>query len=981
MLKRCPFIVSFYTVLLVLAVAQPIRAQQLTHVLGELLVVPEESLTSRMMESKLATFENLATKANVQEMKTAPLPVVKLRFDHNEINENRFLEEVRNMQGVKMAQFNHLIEYRLIPDDPQFPQQWQYLNDGQNGAVEGADIDMDLAWDIATGGITVYGDTIVVCVIDGGMDPTHQDFGDNLWKNRAEIPGNGIDDDNNGYIDDFNGWSAYENNDEVFKGGSHGTPVAGIIGAQGNNGIGVSGVNWDVRLMIVRGGGDEAAALEAYAYPYTMRKRYNETNGSEGAFVVATNASWGTDLLHWQDAPIWCSFYDSLGQAGILNCGATANANYDIDVQGDMPTSCPSDYLISVTNLASDNKKVTGAGYGLETIDLGAYGAGTWTTALNNSYGGFGGTSGATPHVTGTVALAYATSCGLLADLARTDPGQAALLVKDFILSGAKPNESLQGRTVTGGTLNVYNTLIKLTEYCECPFPVEVDIMGIGVDQATIHWAAPVDTLPFDLVFRRAAAGEWDTLYNVTSPVLLTELQVCNRYEFKLRTRCPDGSGSFSFSYFFETEGCCIVPQSHEVYVQQDMLIIELADIIATDTYTLEYQLFGESAWQSMTRDTHVFSLPKPPDCAAYFYRFRSVCVDQESDFSGFFTYDTDCQPCTQNPLCPVGGNNFYEFIDSLEIGTFVNGSGRDPGNYGDFTFAVGPRLKNGRSYPFRLVPGFGDNTYDEFIAAFIDWNGDGTFGEEERVVDGYSSDGEVIRDSLHVPVMLHPGYTKMRIVLSFQQIEDPCESVTYGEIEDYCVYLESDASACVLEMLQVDTLEVGASEATFFWNDPEGASDFNCRYRKSGQPDWTNVVTGDTLLSVSGLDSCALYEFEVQPNCTDGLGRFSETFLFETDCINQLYRAGGQDHTLQVFPNPFNDQITLSTPFRSGEILRIGLYDALGIRMPWKDFEVDGKGNIRLDNLNNIVQHDGILFLQVKKGTESYIVKIVRME
>jgi hypothetical protein len=158
--------------------------------------------------------------------------------------------------------------------------------------------------------------------------------------------------------------------------------------------------------------------------------------------------------------------YDTLGENGILSCGATINANQNIDVIGDVPTACPSKYMIAVTNTNISDVKVTQAGYGLETIDLGAPGQGTFTTSLN-AYGGFGGTSGATPHVTGTIALLYSAPCLELADLAMSNPQLAAEVVRDLILNNVDPNESLEGITVTGGRLNVNNSMMALMNNCE----------------------------------------------------------------------------------------------------------------------------------------------------------------------------------------------------------------------------------------------------------------------------------------------------------------------------------------------------------------------------------------------------------------------------------------------------------------------------------------------------------------------------------
>lgn len=394
----------------------------------------------------------------------------EIRIWHLKFNPAVPVESARswvvNHPAVVNAQGNHPISYRATPNDAFFASQWQY----NNPSNPSAQLDAELAWDITTGGVTVEGDTIVVAVIDDGIDTAHSDFGDNLWINRAEIPNDNIDNDSNGYVDDYLGWNDYAGNDDIadgFWGGWHGTPVAGIVGAKGNNGIGVSGVNWNVKIMVIVGGGNEAQALSAYSYVLANRRLFNQSEGEKGAFIVSTNASWGIDYGQPSQAPLWCNFYDSLGLEGVLNCGATINGNVDVDVFGDLPTACPSDYLISVTNMNNQDVKVSGAGYGDSTIDIGAYGQGTYTTDQGDTYGGFGGTSGATPHVTGTLALMYAAACDELVSLSRTQPDSAAYWFRTLLLRSAVPNASLAGITTTEGKLNMLTALEAVEDWCD----------------------------------------------------------------------------------------------------------------------------------------------------------------------------------------------------------------------------------------------------------------------------------------------------------------------------------------------------------------------------------------------------------------------------------------------------------------------------------------------------------------------------------
>ena len=301
--------------------------------------------------------------------------------------------------NVKHVQNNHtnIILRSITPDDPDYYRQWAP-----------AIIGLPDIWDeFTTGGTTSDGDNIVVAVIDGGFDLNHEDM--NFWKSINEIPNNGVDDDSNGYIDDFDGWNAYNHTGNIPV-NSHGTHVAGIIGAIGNNGTGVSGVNWNVGVLPVAGSSEnEATVVEAYSYVLEMRALYNETNGQSGAFIVATNSSFGVDLGNPANFPIWCSMYDELGSVGILSCTATANENWNIDVVGDVPSTCTSEFLIAVTNTTSTDTKYTDAGYGVTHIDIGAPGTNIYSTLPYNNYGNDTGRSMATPQVTGVIALMYAT--------------------------------------------------------------------------------------------------------------------------------------------------------------------------------------------------------------------------------------------------------------------------------------------------------------------------------------------------------------------------------------------------------------------------------------------------------------------------------------------------------------------------------------------------------------------------------------------
>jgi hypothetical protein len=756
---------------------------------NQLIIEFKPDIDLRNFASNYSNIESISSGIKIKERLIPGMNYWLFEFNEN-VNLNSLIHAIKNDSRVKLVQKNHIIKSRsTIPNDAQFAAQWQYLNTGQGGGTIGMDLDADLAWDISTGGLTATNDTVVVAVIDDGANIFHPDLQQNIWYNRAEIPNNNLDDDNNGYIDDYQGWNTntLDDNVNLNGAGAHGTAVAGIIGAQGNNNLGVTGVNWKVKLMLIRNNFNttEANVLSAYGYALNQRKKYNETNGAEGAFVVVTNASWGVDNAFPSSAPIWCSFYDTLGKHGILNVASTTNNNTNVDQLGDLPTTCQSDYLISVTNLNRFGTR--NGGYGQQNIDLGAFGDGVFTLNYNN-YATFGGTSAAAPHVSGTVALAYAAACGEFMSLSKLYPNQAALLVKNSILNGVRPNSSLNGFTSSSGQLNMFNSLVEIQNSCpldSCFPPFGLNIYAISDSNVIIDWAGGQDS--FFLRIRYKNSTIWlDSVVTDQYSYVFNNLSRCKEYEVFVSGFC-DGNIGTSQVLDFQTEGCCNSPLNFQQNSSTDFSAqISWGGISTAVNYNLRWRVYGQAAWNFASSNDSLNNFINLSPCSIYELQVRTDCADTLSSYSSSFIFTTTgCNSCGQIPYCTMNGTETaFDWIESFRLGSYRNISGRNNG-YALFDSIV-QTISAGETIDFSVQQG---SDFFEAVRIWIDFNRDNDFNEsDEKVFEGFLPSIDSISSLINIPVNAVPGITRLRVALEWASLPVLCTQYQNGETEDYCL-------------------------------------------------------------------------------------------------------------------------------------------------------------------------------------------------
>ena len=358
-------------------------------------------------------------------------------------NAAMIVERYRRSGHVQCAELDGYLQPAVLPNDPVFASGtlWGLNNEGQMGGIPDVDIDAPEAWDVqASSGV-------IVAIVDSGVRYTHQDLSANIWMNPGEIPGNGFDDDGNGYIDDVHGIDALASSDEPepnrpagdpTDGTGHGTHIAGIMGAVGNNGVGIVGVAWQVPLMVCKffggsSGGSFSDAIQCLDYA-----REN------GAKIVNMSVE-GPDASESLRLAI-----ESCGEAGMIVVAASGNSGRNNDIAPRYPASFDSSNIVAVMATGRRDQLPSYSNYGATSVDLGAPGDFIYSTSRvsDAGYSIDSGTSYAVPYV-----------CGALALIWQQYPADPYWRIIDRLYAAVDPVPHLADRCVTGGRLNLRSAL------------------------------------------------------------------------------------------------------------------------------------------------------------------------------------------------------------------------------------------------------------------------------------------------------------------------------------------------------------------------------------------------------------------------------------------------------------------------------------------------------------------------------------------
>ncbi len=403
-------------------------------------------------------------------------------FKLSNMTSKQAIEKLRNHPAVLYVEPDYMVSVNGIPDDARFDELWGMHNTGQTGGVDDADIDAPEAWDISTGSRDV-----IVGVIDTGVDHSHPDLAANMWVNPGEIAGDGIDNDNNGFIDDIHGINAITSSGDPMDDNGHGTHVSGTIGATGNDGIGVVGVNHNVSIIGCKfldadGNGSTADALTCIDYFVALKNSHNID-------ISTLNNSWGGGGFSQ-------ALYDSItatSDANILFVAAAGNGGYDNDASPSYPASYDHDSIIAVAGTNHTDAMYTSSQYGLTSVDIAAPARNVLSTVPGGGYSSFTGTSMATPHVAGAAALVLSVN-----------PELSAVELKELLMNSGDINPATEGKTVSGKRLNIHNALIDAD-------PAPGFRMTVSPVNSTII-AGETATYSFDV----ASVADWDGIIDLT---------------------------------------------------------------------------------------------------------------------------------------------------------------------------------------------------------------------------------------------------------------------------------------------------------------------------------------------------------------------------------------------------------------------------------------------------------------------------------
>ncbi|PKV50379.1 putative secreted protein (Por secretion system target) [Aquimarina sp. MAR_2010_214] len=655
----------------------------------------------------------------------------------------------------------------FTPNDPKYSDQWHYNNTGQNGGTPGADINLPDAWDLVTGNSNV-----VVAITDLGIDYNHEDLKNNMWTNDDEIPGNNIDDDNNGYVDDYYGYNFNQDKGEISP-GEHGTHVAGTVAAETNNGIGVSGIAGGtgkgdgVRLMSCQILVSNSGEVDADAFIYAA------DNGA----VISQN-SWGFNSSNFpaefKDAIDY--FTDKAGGNGTAMQGglvifASGNDNKDGDYYPGKYERC-----MAVSALDKDNKKASYSNFG-SWVDLSAPGSDVLSTMLNNKYGTMSGTSMACPHVSGVAALVLSRAYGILTNEE----------LRELLTLATDPLDE------SGLGTGAINALKAVSTASNEPPPAPQNLKTSVVEPAriTLVWDKVNTAVYYNLQIRKIN-GNWITYEKLLSNTITVKTDATTQYEIRIKAENFAGESEYTTPIKATTPdwpALSSTPKNITAPVLRFNFIKFTWDhVYGSKEYDVQFRENGKD-WNTTTGIEDNEFETEASQLTNYEFRVKAKNPISDTAYSAIISVMTP-----DIPYCdPSGGNTAFSHTKLVQLESINNTSGSD-GGYGDYTH-LSTDLQKGNTYTINVATGGTFGFSKNRFRAWIDFNQDGVFADDEIILEGITNGSSPLSQTFSVPTNVKNGIAGLRVshIYGGFKYPDSCAPPFFGEVEDYKVHIKGN--------------------------------------------------------------------------------------------------------------------------------------------------------------------------------------------
>lgn len=371
----------------------------------------------------------------------------------------------------------------------------------------------------------------------------------------------------------------------------------------------------------------------------------------------------------------------------------------------------------------------------------------------------------------------------------------------------------------------------------------------------------------------------------------------------------------------------CPPPENIGISQNNQVVWTEVDEAIA---YSFQYREVGLLAWEKVDIEETVYQFSPEKECVLYEIRVLSKCGDDiySTTPSNIVNATKGCEVCFSDEYCTSENpNNNLEFLQSFSFGSYSNDSGMDENGYANYT--GNPIMVNpGESYDFEITPGYSGFEYNEFMAIYIDFNGNMDFEDEEMVYITPQGTNQTVTGTIDIPSDVAAANARMRVILNFGSFFSACDVGSFGEIEDYCLVF---TSACDLDF-PFELESTTPNGPKFVWEKYDEFAAFNYRYKKTSENenDWTYLSTDGDNVTLTELDQCEEYEIEIRTVCAFDTSTYKYNTVFDSYCPTAVTNPLAID-MIQYYPNPWSEQLNVSIDSKESMEVNIFAFDASG--------------------------------------------------